>query len=390
MSQELISRSADLKRLRDEGLNIEINDGYLLVHDVPYLNSSRNIKRGVLVSAIDINAEGTIKPKKHVIYFSGDYPCNKEGTQIEGIRHKSEKKTLASGVDVDHSFSNKPQAGYRDYHEKITTYIKIISGPAKSLDSDITEKTFQVIEDQEDKSVFRYIDSNSSRAEIVSVSDKLKGQKVAIVGLGGTGAYVLDLVSKAPVEEIHLYDGDNFLQHNTFRSPGAATIEELANHVKKTQYFSAVYSAMHKNVIAHEAFVTEENVDLLTGMDFVFLCMDANAHKATIVSKLVETGTSFIDVGMGIHETNGELLGILRVTTSIADYSSHLSKRVPLSDSHDDEYSTNIQIAELNALNASLAVIKWKKISGFYQDLTREHNTTYTLNTGQLIHEDIA
>ena len=29
-------------------------------------------------------------------------------------------------------------------------------------------------------------------------------------------------------------------------------------------------------------------------------------------------------------------------------------------------YKTNIQIAELNALNASLAVVKFKQLSGFY------------------------
>lgn len=388
MSQELISRSVDLKRLRDEGLNIEVNTGYLLVHDVPYLNSTRNIKRGVLVSALDINAGVTIKPKKHVIFFSGEYPCNKDGTRIEGITHTSKKKVLASGIEVDHSFSNKPPGGYGDYYEKVTTYIKIIGGPAKSLDSNVTEKTFRVIEDHADKSVFRYIDSNSSRAEIVSISDKQKGQKVAIVGLGGTGAYVLDLVSKTPVEEIHLLDGDIFLQHNAFRSPGAASVDALSKHENKAKYFGAVYSAMHKNVIAHPVFVTEENIDRLTGMDFVFLCMDANVHKAIIISSLVETGTPFIDVGMGILEANGELLGIVRVTTCSNGYAGHLGKRISLLDPPDDEYSTNIQIAELNALNASLAVIKWKKIFGFYQDLTKEHHTTYTINTGQLIHED--
>jgi len=37
-----------------------------------------------------------------------------------------------------------------------------------------------------------------------------------------------------------------------------------------------------------------------------------------------------------------------------------------------------------------LAVIQWKKVFGFYQDLGKERNSTYTINTGQLIHEDAA
>ena len=38
------------------------------------------------------------------------------------------------------------------------------------------------------------------------------------------------------------------------------------------------------------------------------------------------------------------------------------------------EYERNAQLAELNALNAALAVIKWKKIRGVYNDLERELN----------------
>ena len=53
-----------------------------------------------------------------------------------------------------------------------------------------------------------------------------------------------------------------------------------------------------------------------------------------------------------------------------------------------DEYSTNIQIADLNMLNAALAVIKWKKLCGFYQDLEREHNCTYSINVNQLLSEE--
>ena len=50
MSQQLINLSPDLKRLRDEGIEIEIKDAYLLIHHVPYLNSASEIKYGILVS----------------------------------------------------------------------------------------------------------------------------------------------------------------------------------------------------------------------------------------------------------------------------------------------------------------------------------------------------
>ena len=44
------------------------------------------------------------------------------------------------------------------------------------------------------------------------------------------------------------------------------------------------------------------------------------------------------------------------------------------------EYERNVQIVELNALNAALAVIRWKKHRGFYLDLGQEDRSTYTID----------
>jgi len=48
----------------------------------------------------------------------------------------------------------------------------------------------------------------------------------------------------------------------------------------------------------------------------------------------------------------------------------------------------NIQIADLNMLNAAFAVIKWKKLLGFYKDLENEHFSTYTVDGNLLVNED--
>ena len=40
----------------------------------------------------------------------------------------------------------------------------------------------------------------------------------------------------------------------------------------------------------------------------------------------------------------------------------------PLNDEKDDIYKNNIQISEINALNACLAVIRYKQLKGFYVD----------------------
>ena len=51
----------------------------------------------------------------------------------------------------------------------------------------------------EEESVFQYIDTNSSRAGIDNCNRKMLDKKIAIIGLGGTGAYILDLVSKTNI-----------------------------------------------------------------------------------------------------------------------------------------------------------------------------------------------
>jgi hypothetical protein len=93
---------------------------------------------------------------------------------------------------------------------------------------------------------------------------------------------------------------------------------------------------------------------------------------------------------MGIELTDDALAGILRVTTITGQKRDHVH-RIPFSDADPNaEYSRNIQIADLNAFNAALAVIKWKKHCGFYRDLGKEHFSAYTLDVHTLIPEEVA
>lgn len=97
---------------------------------------------------------------------------------------------------------------------------------------------------------------------------------------------------------------------------------------------------------------------------------------------------SFIDVGIGIQKDNDKLSGILRTTAATPDKHDHLSKNVSFINSDENEYTTNIQLPELNSLNASFAVIKWKKLSGIYHDHDEEHDSTYTINANMLLGSD--
>lgn len=127
----------------------------------------------------------------------------------------------------------------------------------------MTATPCRFVESDSPDDIFNYADTASSRAGIMAVSRKLEIATIAIVGLGGTGSYVLDLVAKTPVREIHLFDADKFLQHNAFRSPGAPSVGELRAIPLKVSYLKERYARMHRGITAHDEFVDETNVGLV-------------------------------------------------------------------------------------------------------------------------------
>ena len=188
----------------DDGYEINVKSSHLVIYNVPYVNAQKHVKRGSLVSTLALAGDVTDRPDSHVVMFAGEYPCDRKGRELGKIRHKSCRKAICDGLVIDHSFSSKPADGYRDYHHKMTTYAAIISSHAEALDPSVTARTRRVIESDDSESVFNYMDTASSRAGITMISRKLELDKIAIIGLGGTGSYILDLVAKTPVREIHL------------------------------------------------------------------------------------------------------------------------------------------------------------------------------------------
>jgi hypothetical protein len=140
-------------------------------------------------------------------------------------------------------------------------------------------------------------------------------------------------------------------------------------------------------VVPHDVYITEDNVQDLVQFDFVFLCMDSGPAKRLIIETLQAAQRSFIDTGIGVELISSrlQLWGICRVTTSTSDQHDHVGQRVSCARNDDDDlYARNIQLAELNALCAVMAVTKWKKLCGFYADDDKEHDSTYTTNTNLL------
>ena len=118
---------------------------------------------------------------------------------------------------------------------------------------------------------------------------------------------------------------------------------------------------------------------MLRDLDFLFVAVDDNKTRQWLLPTLDGMGVPFIDVGMGIEKTDDKLLGVVRTSFCEAPTSSAVPRgEGGLRDV--GEYERNVQIVELNALNAALAVIRWKKHRGLYMDLGQEDRSTYTID----------
>ena len=63
----------------------------------------------------------------------------------------------------------------------------------------------------------------------------------------------------------------------------------------------------------------------------------------------------------------------------------HVDLYVPMQDEGDDLlYRQNIQVADMNAVNAQIAVMKWNQYFNFYADDFQAHNMTFSVNTMSL------
>ena len=385
LQHPLIDLSNDLKRLADDGYEVEIWSGFLLLRNIPYVTTEGSVERGTLVCSLNLAGNVTTKPSDHVAYLIGGPPCDHTGQPLASIIISQNLTQLAEGLAINCTFSSKPSAGYQDYYEKMNTYVSIISRYARVLDPSATARTFALAVSPDEDSAFVYTDTASSRAQVGHINEKLKLDAVAIVGLGGTGSYILDLVAKTPVREIHIFDGDKFGQHNAFRSPGAASVEVLRAAPKKSEHFQAIYSQMRRGITFHD-HVDEGTIDILDRMDFVFISIDQGHARKLIVERLEECGVPFVDVGMGVLERDNSLFGQIRTTLSIEGSREEARSRLPLWDNAAaNEYGRNIQIAELNALNAALAVIQWKQHLGYYVDQERELTSIYHLDGNHIV-----
>ncbi len=400
MLKTLANHNPDLRTLLEKGYALALDSNCLVVRDIPYLDDSGELGWGAIVAKLVFENDEIVRPEDHQIHWSAPRPFGLEGELIRGLGGGPAKLNLSdrcSDVVIQQSFSHKlkengqPRA-YLDHVEKIESYVAMISGPAMQRFG-VSPITFRDCEEEPDKSVFKIRDTLTSRAEISDLAKLFENDVVAIIGLGGTGAYVLDFMAKTPVREIRAFDPDQFFVHNAFRSPGRLDIvDENKSELRKSKadVYQARYESFRDGLTVKPLFVDESSGDEFDGVTFAFVCVDKGSSRKQILDLLISKNIPFIDVGMGLNRKPGPISGTIRTTYFQKDEGAAVREKgyVPEVDPSDDVYRTNIQIAELNSLNAALAVLRFKQIRGFYVGPESSNQLLFTLDNLSLLRPD--
>ena len=393
MFLKLVSHNEDIRRLVDKGYAVGFDSNYLIVRDILYLDDKLDQQVGAVVTKLVFTDPDHVVQEDHQIFFAGSHPHNIDGSPIANLGGGATKLALsdaATDVVVQRQFSNKPRVNgqlvpFTNFFSKIESYVGIISGPAIARHGG-SVLTFRSVDKVADDSVFKIHDTLTSRAEITDLAAKFKNEIVAIIGLGGTGAYLLDFIVKAPVKEIRGFDVDPFHVHNAFRSPGRFKDAEFKR--SKAQVYQARYENFRHGLKLTAKFVDASCVDDLEGVTFAFVCVDKGSSRAGIFDLLIAKKIPFIDVGMGLSRKNGSISGMMRATYYSEQQAQQVRNKAlaPLTDQPDDVYKTNIQISELNALNAAIAMIRYKQFKGFYlEDDPHSFNFLFGLGDCKMI-----
>ena len=388
MSQQLIDHNPDLQRLQSEGFDVEVHDGLIYVHHVPYLNSKQEIRGGSLVFTYTKTREVLDPPADHTAYWIGERPFTMLGEEIPSLINgpKNGWNGHSNAFFLSLYPDSLPNSRYSDLYTKVVTYYHTIAGHAIAQDPEGAKLVQAPVIQSTKNDIFQYEDLNASRAGINGITNVFKEKHVAIVGLGGTGSYLLDFIAKTPVKEIHLYDDDVFSSHNAFRTPGAASILTIKEGMTKPTYLSSIYTNMHRGIIPHIEKITEENITDLFKMDMVFICVDSVRTRNFISRHLMDHKIPFIDSGLGLLLREDGLSGQVRVTTYDGYHEDHITDSFGKKDIQDDIYASNIQVAELNCLAAVMMLIRWKRQLGFYtHDVGLALEDVYNVGTNKIL-----
>ena len=209
--------------------------------------------------------------------------------------------------------------------------------------------------------IFKFPIAGEDARDIQLWRDRARGQQIGIVGLGGVGLWILDLMSKTDVRELKIWDGDKIEGRNLVRAPGWASQDAIGKN--KADYFGEQYGRIRTGISIRGQYWHSDNPDdTFDGLDFVFVAVDKTETRTALCERLEDNGIPFIDVGMGIERQEERVRGSCQVFFS-GEEPGRWRIGIPTAEGAGEQDYHALQLADLGALNAALAVGIWRRLT---------------------------
>ncbi|MCY4560115.1 MAG: ThiF family adenylyltransferase [Chloroflexi bacterium] len=338
---------------RRRAWTVEVNASRISVDNVPYRKqdggaakcqvSVETLDDGVSMKAPE-NSGGAI----HAARISG----------VEGGRaYQATGEPVGNVLWTDKSSAcvisiKRDEGEYLNAWHALIVYTSSIAGEVGAEDRNKIETVFEF-----------EIDGDDAR-DMKNWRDHARTQRIGIVGLGGVGLWILDLMSKSEVIEIRVWDGDEIEGRNLARAPGWASRDSIGQN--KAEYYAELYRGMRRGIYAQGRYWRPEEEDSFEGLDFVFVAVDKTETRSALCEDLEKKGIPFVDVGMGIELRDGRVRGSCQAFYSGED-PGRWRIAIPTVEGLGEQQYRQLQLADLGALNAALAVGLWRRHVGQYE-----------------------
>ena len=373
------------------GLDCAIEGDNLTVGPIPYRMKSGAVAHGSLICHLEREGEKFRPPSDHTVgWIAKEIPCTADGAVLEGLIHKVGQQEWANGKISICGMSRKPpNRGYSDYGEKILAYARLI---ARETGKHWKRRSLGICTVADGNNMTDQ-ETGLTRSAIGDYNRLLAQERLAVIGAGGTGGFVVDMIAKCNVASIDIYDDDIISQHTQLRWPGVVDRNVVEERKNKAEYLAQVYaSRTNRNISGHAVRVCESDLTYFQDKTMVFVAIDRGPDRRKILTGLSRLNVNYIDCGIDMRRTDGGLTASVRVVrTAHADQPEkrmEIARKTPEKDAGEDIYEAAIQTAEINALNATLAVIAWKQGIGFYKDARKSRRMRLHVASGHWVGYD--
>lgn len=160
--------------------------------------------------------------------------------------------------------------------------------------------------------------------------NRLRNARVAVFGVGGVGGYVIEVLARSGVGELHIVDNDTvslsnlnrqiIALHSTLGRPKVEVAEERIHDINP-----------HCKVVKYPFFYLPENADMidLTQMDYVVDCIDTVTAKVELISRCHKMGIPLLSCMGAANKTDATAFRVTDIyKTTMDPLAKFLRKRL--------------------------------------------------------------